>query len=365
MKKILIVNEGYSDNLGDQEIFHSLKNLLNTIEYEVYFGYYSKPGQKEIKKHNYKKSIEEESLKDKLLNFRGYIFIKAILYVKNIFIFFSWYFKNQREINKIINKHDYAYVIIGGGQLINTSSRYSPNMFAIISYSWSRIIKEKNIKLLYMGIGVADKFNFLEHFFYKKALKKSEKIWVRDSFSNKKLSNLFNLNSEIIPDLVFSEKKSKIEEKLNNALIGVFSFHEYVLKYNKAKHTRNDFYDIWVDKYFSYKKKGFNVKLFYTTKSDAKECYQFKEYLLNMYDEEVEISNIQNIDDLVRILSESKIIFSARMHALILGLKFHCKVEPYFISEKLRSFSKHYLEEKSNNELYGLDSFKSVISYLK
>jgi polysaccharide pyruvyl transferase WcaK-like protein len=351
MKKVLFVNEGYSDNIGDQAINESLISFFKKQNYIVCSKHLSSPYLVEKPNYEYSKSSVDKFSGNWLLKlrlrFKSNLLIKFGLLIKNYAAFFNWYLANVKFIKSFLRNEKFDYIIIGGGQLINSSYRRSPNKFSIQNYTWTKFIP-KTSKLIYLGIGVAVNFNKVESVLYKKALNKAEKIWVRDEFSSKVLDEKFEIVSEIIPDMAFylSEKFEKV--KSNKALIGVYSFHEYSVKFGKNNISRSDYYKLWINKVNEYVEKGYEVGLFYTTQTDATETFLFQEHVLQNLEKNLPVCKTNDLKSLNKVLSTTDIIYSGRMHALILGFKHKCIVEAFSVSEKIDSFVKEYV---SNGKL--------------
>lgn len=348
MKKVLVINEGYSDNFGDQAILESVAGLFSDLNYSVDFVYYSQPSISILPQYDYlneKKTISK--LTKVRLKYKNNILLNVLLVIKNYLAILTWFLRNKKYIKTKIIDNDYDYVIIGGGQLINSSNRISPNIFSIAAYTWTKYIN-KNIELSFIGIGLAEKFNFFELFLYKRALSKAKKIWVRDQFSSITLSKIFNLESEVIPDVAFSLYSETKKKKDNLALVGVFSFHEYKVKYNKEKISLESFYDVWIKKINELILKGYQVSLFYTTKSDALETLNFKKYLESISALNISIVQTDNLKELNDLFAKSNYVFSGRMHALILGMNNRCDIEAYLTSKKLSSFNDEYINSPND-----------------
>ncbi|WP_348823533.1 polysaccharide pyruvyl transferase family protein [Flavobacterium aestuarii] len=365
MKKILIVNEGFSDNLGDQAIKKSMLKLFVDLGYEVDFYYYSKPLITSCPNYYYLNSSKKTSRLIQLrLKWKNNIILNLGLIFKNYLAVLKWYFKNKNLIKERIKSNEYHYVIIGGGQLINSSDRISPSLFSIAAFTWAKYTN-KSVKLCFVGIGVAAKFNFFEFFLYKRALKKAVKIWVRDEFSKQVLSEKFQVVSEVIPDVAFYLFVEEDKIKNNLALVGIFSFHEYNVKHNKDKITIDSFYNSWVEKIQNLISLGYDVGLFYTTQTDSIESINFQEYLKANYGLDIPLLNANSLSDLNQIFYNASFVYSGRMHALILGMNQNCTVEAFLTSKKLSSFVKEYIESNKSPIIFKEAVFNNLNTFFK
>jgi polysaccharide pyruvyl transferase WcaK-like protein len=344
MKKILLVNEGFSDNLGDQAIKQSLKEFFKNKNYKVDFKHYSNPNLNKLIEYNYLNTTKSTNkLLQLRIKYRKNIFFNFFLIFRNHLKLIKWFLINRKRINKILIDGNYCAIVIGGGQLINSSYRISSNIFSIISYSWSEMARINKIPLFFVGIGVAGRFNKLEKYLYQKSLNTALSIWVRDEFSKKILLNDFSISSDIIPDVAFylSQERDYVKESL--ALVGIYSFHEYSIKFDKEKISIEEYYKEWVAKVKYYINKNIEVKLFFTTKTDAIETEFFQNYLESQ-NILIDIVDSSSLKVLNRFFEKAEYVYSGRMHALILALKKGCKVDAFLISDKLMSFQKDYID---------------------
>lgn len=94
-----------------------------------------------------------------------------------------------------------------------------------------------------------------------------------------------------------------------------------------------------------------------TTITDAKECINFRVFLIEKYNKNIDICKIEDLSSLVSYLDKAKYVYSGRMHALILGLKSKCNVETYLISQKLQSFDEMYV-----NKTFSIDQVQKEIN---
>lgn len=346
MKKVLIINEGYSNNLGDQAINQSIINFFESKGYLTFFLFFSNPSIETLPNYKY---IFDDGFKVKPKS--------IISKLKSYFLFFYWFIKYKKTIINSLRKDAFDIVIIGGGQLIISSGSFALSSFSIVLYWHSLLIKKYSKAKLYMiGVGVSKSFNIFEVFLFSKSLNRVNKVWVRDSFSKKIIKEIYNKEAELIPDIAFYSKTNEFiikKEKKDLALIGITNYNEVYSRYNATKeYSKNDYFKELLAVVQKYKAKNCQVKLFYTTIPDAQECRIFKIFLEDKFNIKVDICKIENIDNLIVSFDLAKYVYSGRMHALILGMKSNCVVEPYLISQKLKSFNEEYIKESVKiNEL--------------
>jgi polysaccharide pyruvyl transferase WcaK-like protein len=336
INNVLLINEGYSDNLGDQAINNSLQYLLNS------YGINNIKFQDFTKNINKVSSIPLNSINDK----NNYQKLTLFGFIKRIIpCQIKWLVKN---FNRIINvsKNNYDLVIIGGGQLILSNITFPIALFVWVFFL--RFFGNKNIVLFSVGSGT--KFKFIDKILFNYSLKKINKIYVRDNNSKKILKNEFNIDAELVYDVAFMHNKLKnnSSNKKNLILLGVTSFYVYN-RYNDIKISKEEFFESWIKLLNNNKIDLSKVKLFYTTKKDRLSSIEFKKYILNKYSLNLELLETNKKDILIDYLIQSNLIISGRMHALILGLTYGCEIITYPISEKLIEFKKMFGNKRDFN----------------
>lgn len=339
MRKILLVNQGYfNQNLGDQAIRVSLNQYFEDRHFDVQNSFLVAPktNLNQLPSEDYFNIDHLVIPKRKKKNFP----------LKGLLKFFYWGMIHGPTIYKLLKRFDFEFVVIGGGQILNTSYTKSPHMFAIACFWWSFINKLFfNVKLVFVGIGVVNKYNFAETILYRYSLNCSNQIFVRDLFSQNTLIKMFGKKSVLIPDVAFYNSKDDkcIKEKI--LLFGIYSYDEYTKNFNDANLSKDDYYNNWLDKLNQFLTDGYCVKFIYTTPSDYKESVEFKSYVKLKINTTIELCQIKSLNDLYPLLETADSVYSARMHALILGMKFNCKPLPYLLSNKLISFNKEYIQK--------------------
>ena len=196
VKSLLIINEGNSDNIGDQAINQSLKYLVNNeLEYNYFFEDLSRNKKLNdiFNSINYSKSQA---------SFKSPSFLKSWIYR------FIWVFKNFSRINKACNKNDYA--IIGGGQLLLAN-----NIFPFELFVWTFFLKVYKVNYSFFSVGTQGNFSKSDKFFLKFSLSGANKIFVRDRLSRDLIKSNFNIESILTYDVAFNYNKI-ITKNINN-----------------------------------------------------------------------------------------------------------------------------------------------------
>ena len=334
----MIVNEGYSSNLGDQAIKESMETLMHSLGFDTDFCYFTNPQLQALPVYNY------ENIKELQTGFISAI-KKKLASVFSIFIYCRYFFRLKKEVKVKLQNQQYDKVIIGGGQLINSSDKRRISFFAIAIYVWATEIKKNQSLPLYLiGVGAAGKFHTIEKYLYKTALRNVSAIWVRDTFSSASILKYFHKQSVLIPDVAFFDQAASHPYKKENiALVGIYSYQEYVEKFSVTEKNKDAYYEHWKAAVEKFINEGKKVTLFYTTVTDADETQLFKKYLDNQ-NIKTSIATVNTLLDLNNLLQTASSVYSARMHALILALKKGCHVEAYIVSQKLKSFTDEYIK---------------------
>ncbi|MCW9036439.1 polysaccharide pyruvyl transferase family protein [Altibacter sp.] len=354
-KKALVINEGYSDNLGDQAIRAAMLALLTDHDFDTEFLYLSKPSIQTLPSYSYTKALPKNAKRNSFMSQ-----IKGILYIQ------YWYIKHKKHIRSILQKNTFDIILIGGGQLINSAGTIAPSGFAVAISALSRAIKKHTTAPIYLtGVGFSGNYSRLERALYQKGIKRMDGIYVRDTFSQSICKAVFKRDSVVIPDIAFyaSEKETspkKIKEDV--VLLGITNFTEVFKKYNtEASFSKEDYFEMLYKVLLDYRSRSLEVLLFYTTLTDAAECRAFQAFIKGKYNVQISIASIASLKDLLHFFTKASHVYSARMHALILGMKKGCEVQPYLISQKLHSFNEAYVKSPEPVSAYG----EKIVTQLK
>jgi len=362
-KKVLIINEGYSSNLGDQAIKQSMEALFTAIGFNTSFCYFTNPAVQQLPQYDYVKTknlTAQNGVKAKIK--------KLGTYFLSFFIYYRYYLNLKKQIRLCLANQHYHMVVIGGGQLINSSKNQRISFFSIALYIWAKAIKKMQIPVYIAGVGVAGKFYSFEKYLYKNALQTTKEIWVRDIFSQQSLFKNFKLQSRIIPDVAFFDTQPKRQYKKNNtALVGIYGYDEYKKSFGMTCLDKYSYYANWKKIIDVFTNEGYQISLFYTTETDAAETFCFKQYLQKQ-NIDLPVAEVTCLVDLNKVFENASLVYAARMHALILSYKKGCRVEAYEISQKLKSFAEEYIgsgkqPENISKQLY--DTFATYFNAIE
>jgi len=319
-KKALLINEGFSDNIGDQAISNGVKLLLESKNFSVKTAGFSTNNQCHF---NLKKSSN-----NKLVTM-----LRTKILLKSIY----WLFKNIIRILKC-SSQKYNVAVIGGGQLIMKESN-----FAIAMFTWVVTLKIFNKKVCLFSVGVGENFNPFEKFLFLIAIKLADEILVREKSSVPRVLQQFGVHATYVPDAAYALSKGYTVKK-DVILILITDYQVYVrgaLELSGFIMTRSKYWDYWIDM-IKREAQQDQIHFFWNTKEDEIETMKFLKYAKNEFSFII-YSNELSLEGVVGIFNRSKKVLSGRMHGLILGHIFGAECIPYYISNKVKRYVDEYL----------------------
>lgn len=327
-KNILAINEGNSDNLGDQAINKSLEYIIKNC-----FG--NKYHFEDLSRHKKVDCIYDVSVNDsnatKSNTPKVYRSIKTLIYR------LIWIKKNIKRINKAVKLNSYA--IIGGGQLLLPN-----NIFPFEVYIWTFFLKYHNVKYSFFSVGTQGIFSKYDRFFLKKALSGAENIFVRDQLSKDLIKIHFNIDSYLTYDVAFMYNnidKTEFCNERDSILLGPVDIRVFKL-YKEPFIESDDYHLLWLELIKNYDIT--KIKLFYSNNEDKMQCVKFKNFIEKELNYKLDILENFNIDSFIRNIKKSKLVISGRMHSLILAKTFNVNYITFEVSDKLIEFNKIYQE---------------------
>lgn len=333
MQRVLLINQGNTDNLGDKAINLSFRSLLEKYGSTVDFAGFAQTDEQFIDKIDKKKNYKLKS------------FVK-----KRLPNFLMWFFKYRKKIKKELNSLDnqnYDLVILGGGQLIK-----SKNVFAYCFLSWITLLRRKGYPIFVVGVGADDQFSFIEKVIYQKCLAQVNNIYVRDKESQAILNRIFNISAQYIPDIVFNKRLTNTdtnmfikEEKL---VVMIYDYDALQKNFENDFGTKKEYFYFWENLIKTNYQPDLTITLAYTTIGDKKTTKEFYHYIKNNTEMEVSLSNTDRLGELEELLKTTKILISGRMHGMILGLNHNCIIVPYIVSPKVKAFKEEWLKSDIN-----------------
>lgn len=262
-------------------------------------------------------------------------------------------FDRDNYINRLKKKCNIAITI--GGSLFMQEENWEKNSIEL----YNRLDCASKSFLLGSNFGP---FNDQKYLIYHKELfSKYEDICFRDSYSY----NLFNdlSNVRLASDIVFSLKNKNKIKRNDTVLISVIKPSAR----KKLREYDNQYYNKIKDISIGIIEKGYKVKLLSFCKDEGDE--EAIENILKILPKKY-INNTSkyfyngNIDEILKIISESNSIIATRFHAMILGLVYKKNIFPILYSDKMKNVindldsNLNYIEirelnKMGNNEILG------------
>lgn len=343
--KVLLLNQGNTPNYGDVAINHTLELFFeqNNIETE-FFPFWS---EEVVFGKNYNNYSEKTK---KILNKSHSIL--------DLF--------NRLSVNKIVSHiQDYDAIIIGGGELIGSHKGFNSSLKI-----WSDIAKKYNIPLYILG--VSGDLNMSQTMLKrnKESLQKASFICVRDGYSHEIFTNFYKVNNLCMTDVVFAYNKLLKQEissepKDDTLLFVPIEFVNNIKKNLKLENEEE--YIKYLFNLMNQKLDGIkNVIITTSVLSDDVFAEKFYNYVKENSNINCSLEKYSNINNFLELLKKSKIVVSARMHALILALLNNCKISVIPFKEKLITFEKEYsdsinLQKVENKALDELELVYNLI----
>lgn len=342
--RVLVINEGCSPNLGDQAIRYCLENLLLNEDCQVDFQFFSGKNvaptalvtQQKTEKNN------NESFVAKCL--------KKL--VPQRLTWLKWLWRNRRMYTQFFQKNkQYDLVLIGGGQLLLANGHFPAALFLWVNL-WKRW---RQTKTVLVGVGAGTTFGWQDSFFIRQALHLSDAVYVRDRKSQIVLQEKFHYSSQFIPDVAFSiadyfPKKINLAKAEKPILLVLPIGYSVYLRYFKASESNKKISEIayiksWLEVVCRYIGQGFAVQFSYTALGqDVAITQQLVASLSQKYQYDASVLAPTSLKHLCELIQKVDIVFSGRMHALILALAYEKKVISYNISPKLQVFEQEYIQ---------------------
>ncbi len=330
MKRLLLINAGRAGNLGDEAIRYTLQRLLEdadcTVHWASFLGW-EKAKRAPVRRRKQLSESWFKSLVRKL--------VPAEL---------RWLLRRWPIFLRYLKANRYDLILIGGGQLIQSCSALGLAMFIWI-YLFKKFHKQK---VILIGVGAAERYTAFDRLLYRKSLKLVDSIYVRDRASLCVLKNIFGVSSKLIPDIAFYISKiyKYPPHKEKRALFCPTSYEFYKRMRDNPDigPDKNEYLQYWQDQILEYSYDDYQIKLFCTSKrQDLPFVEKLKQILHDKHSINVEILDINTLEELTKEIAKSQVVVSGRIHGLIIGYCYGCKVVPYKTSEKIGAFEKEYV----------------------
>lgn len=334
MANILILNQGNTENYGDVAINSALVNFFinknNTVDFcpfwdeKLVFGnnFYNLP----------------------------YIFQKQYLKTFRRIDYF-----NKKRFKKVLKKKSYDAVIVGGGELLGNHVGFNSSLYVL-----SGLLDDVNIPLIVFGVSGSPKLEEEITARNRKSLLSASKLYVRDRTTQYLCENTYEVMSTYCPDVVFGLHKIKgirnDEDNREGMVIAPMIYND-LIKNNLHLNDENEYLSYLED--FIDENKIANEKITVTCTALEDSNMVMKLYeRLKISNNNVFYEEYSNLEEYECIISNSRLVISARMHALILGIINGCIVQTIPFKEKLIEFKDTY-----NNKTVNVESLASEVDF--
>lgn len=359
LDKVLLINEGASDNIGDQALNKGLHDMLKKHSRNVTQVDFTRCKNVGESYSNNAALASKYHTRSKLppSNFR-------LLLSRSL-----WFCRNFFKAWSLLTK-DVQRVFIGGGQLI-LDNRYFP----IALFTWSIIAKAKRVPVCITFVGVGKDFSWLSKKLISIAMNNTTKIIVRDNVSRDNLVKNFGVKAITSYDSAYSLTVPKKNDN-KQLLAGVTSYEVYFRYFHEVNKGTplcvEDYIDQWLDNILAMINKFDIDSVIFCSTSEEDLSVSFKAFsqLKERFpDFDCKyVSEVPSLNDFLNIVASSSVCYSGRMHALILSEVIGLDIKPYNISQKIESYnhlvlSVPVLEKMESVKCQVFDLFNQVESH--
>lgn len=334
MKKILVVNQFNSDNLGDKLLNDMLCKNLKKMGFQVSNQGFAQQIEQPL---IYKTS---KSLKDQMVS----------MIKKGLPVGLKFKLNYKRKLKRCfrqIQTQTFDALLVGGGQLLKHNS-----VFIYCLKAWIDKAEQLGIPVIIYGVGVDSSLSRKEIVHYKEAIQKARYICCRDIKSANLFKAFFDLDVAVAPDIAFTLNINMRKQKRNTIMVQ--PYHYLTAQKHFGTYSNKKEYYISLTRILSEKCRenpDSQIVLTATTSVDAFECEEFRKYLQSTKYKDIKIIQIQQYSDLIDLLCYSNTIITGRMHAMIMGMICGTQVEPILISDKIKDFTNDYLQKDTDIKL--------------
>ena len=323
VKRVLIIGECYSDNIGDQAISAGMEKCFRRNGWSVDIADFSFRSETFSPEHFYK---NEQSVN---FDFKKLVpsWIRLIFFIQ----------KALRGSFHALKKGNYELIVIGGGQLILSNATFPLSMFFL-----SFFIKKNKMKACIVSVGVGEKISGIRYLLFRYALQNINCIYVRDKASVDNLERLYGIEAKYCPDIAYylargiERKRQKGSNK--RVIIGCIA-HNVHIRYSEEVGRRplseNEYFDEWIRITEAELAKGKDVNLVVTSIEDlvlSRDLYKKLRYSNG----HIKITDyVPSWEEYIQFAMGTEKVISGRMHALILAKIAGAKTEAYIVSKKI------------------------------
>lgn len=352
IKKILLVNQGGTDNIGDQLINSTMVSILEK-EYIVE----SMNLEIDLNRTTLAEKIKEE--KNKKFNLIGKaVYIPKVI-CRIIFGDYIYFYNHTLTKLKKTRLEEYDLVLIGGGELFKSKHLFLPSIDA-----WTKYIKDNtNSKIILYGISSDDWFTQGELYRINKFIKRFDYINARDRRTERIFNKFFGTQLAVSPDCVFlhSFYHNIKYEKENTILVNIFDYKSW--NFNTQFKNRKEYFTYWFNLINKEAKGNLNsVRFTYTTIEDAYCALDFYKCFKGFFPYPPQIGDEYGLDEIIADIASAMAIITARMHAMILAKQFNTKIVPFIFKSKIKSFVQDFVDSDVDMDTIQKDAYQGFVN---
>lgn len=317
MSRILLINQGHTDNLGDQAINAVLSAFLHMRGMDVI-------------------SVPYEEYVEGCIQFdfdHNEILPRAARYLTGLMD--HWH---RKRIRRILNQTErISAAVIGGGELLALSHRG----FASVLPIWCEELASRGVPVAVTGVSGDFSAGRLARRFAH-ALHGCTYISVRDHATERILHNEYGVDATYHPDVVFSYTRlfpESVHARQRDASLCVPVHFNASLASSMNLSDERAYMD-YLAKTLPHGTENTPVWVASTVNSETYPVQVAQELRARGLDARSRTD--LTLDAFIDMLNNTGFLLSGRMHACILGLQYGCDVHAIPYREKLAVFSKEY-----------------------
>lgn len=324
--RALILNECFSDNIGDQAISFAMRQALEDRGVVV-----------NVRDFSCRKKYVEGNVTSYSSRLGAFLpsFLKRVLFVFRNLLF---------VLRESMQTYDVA--IIGGGQLVLGGSN-----FPWATFLWVLPLKIRRVKVFLVSVGVGENFSLVDKFLYRCAFFLVDGFYLRDRSSISGLKREFGISAGYCPDIAYYlDAPIRLAEKSAppKALVCITDYsvyQRYIEEMGGQLLEFDDYVERWAGLIRHKVAQGMEVVLAATTYADLEISIGCAKKFVSCSFVKC-LNYLPDHNEFMNVAAQCEVVLAGRMHALILGHIAHAKVEPFYISKKIEGYAQEYLSER-------------------
>lgn len=350
-KNCLILNQGYTDNIGDQLICEMLTRLVEdayNVESTNFIPF--------LEPVTIQEAIRKRTSKEHISIAKKIILVGENTIRKIVTPYIYDYFRAMHRIRKEYSSKHYDLIIIGGGELLKSDHIFLPCLDA-----WTSFFYKQKARISLFGVSSDMTFTDYEKQKLNAVFKRFSYINVRDKSTVSVLNRDFKVQASYSPDCVFSYTSCFRDQPLKEDHVLVMVFDYWSLPSPRKWAT--------IDEYFSYwwnivieacQGNTKRVRFSYTTAEDAECTQQFYQKYSQAFSGAPNLNVNYGKEQIISDIAKAKVIVTGRMHAMILAKQYNTKIVPFCFKRKIDDFVETWLDKKFDLELVTKEIHREV-----